>query len=654
MGKHWYNRHGTVSSSGTIRPNEPLPFTSVTGGVKAPVTTVHPYGVSARELALSQRVGGSTPSLSRAGTGRVGLVQSLALQEQQKRDQKVIEEIQVSTAAALTRHDEKKLKKLIKQSRNRYGDEEEEEVAVNAHGYPVTQAWNEPPKVSAALVKRVVDAFDMDALRRRCMMTTDALLESLPVQYGAKGSRHAFLDRGGSILTVAHCDCVKYVSEHFVVAKLPKETLVFSPQLDDRLGVYTILDLLPRLGIVADVLFAENEETGQSTAKDFKPAKEYNWIGEFDRHGENAVCYQYTGMETKARPYFKIENGSGSDISKMGDLGIMAINVGVAYNNEHSDRCFCTMPAYLRQIARFLAFHARYAEEKLPYVKFTTPSYFSRDYDGYRGSAQCGARVYSYHLGVSGYWEDGIFHPNVVQAGNAAPNFIHGASNLPAVYRPPVTPESAPAQAALGTMIEVGSAEWAARKRDLEGAAPVEAKASETPPKPLVDMTIRSVARENGKPASWDRYDIAALSEGICPRCGGNVDPNVKFEGCIITGTCSTCRCAFASANGLGSDKDITVWSPSVAKAVEAPAEPKPETPEPTEPSKVVESPITTVDGRTAKWSEDEIAALEAGFCPWCGARVLGEIDGDALVIPEKCTECGKSFDPQLEVPRIP
>ena len=47
--------------------------------------------------------------------------------------------------------------------------------------------------------------------------------------------------------------------------------MVHSGALDDRLGAYIILDLLPKLGINVDVLLTVGEEQGRSTANFFAP-----------------------------------------------------------------------------------------------------------------------------------------------------------------------------------------------------------------------------------------------------------------------------------------------------------------------------------------------------------------------------------------------
>ena len=169
---------------------------------------------------------------------------------------------------------------------------------------------------------------------------------------GRRDEQYAFKDNGSNILAVAHCDFQPTVN-HFAVAKLTGETLIFCPRLDDRLGVYTVLDFLPALGVNVDVLLTDKEEVGQSTAEYFKTDKKYSWVVEFDRRGVDAVVYDYDGMLPLVRPYFNVGNGTFSDISVL-DIGVQAFNVGVGYYGEHTSRCHMVVEDYIDQIEAFV------------------------------------------------------------------------------------------------------------------------------------------------------------------------------------------------------------------------------------------------------------------------------------------------------------
>lgn len=171
------------------------------------------------------------------------------------------------------------------------------------------------------------------------------------------------------ILAVAHLDYVVSL-DHFYHLKLGKENVVFNGSLDDRLGVFTLLYLLPQLGIEYDLLLTEGEERGRSTAYYFKPTKDYNWVFSFDRRGQDVVLYQYEAKPivkalTSAR--FTIGHGTFSDIVEFDDLGVSCFNVGTGYYSEHSNRHYAVMEELEAQINKFKTFYDKYQDTKFPY-----------------------------------------------------------------------------------------------------------------------------------------------------------------------------------------------------------------------------------------------------------------------------------------------
>lgn len=183
----------------------------------------------------------------------------------------------------------------------------------------------------------------------------------IPTLFNATGGNHndeyAFKDNGSKILAVAHCDVSRIIEKqrHFSVAKLTTDTLIYSTYLDDRLGVYTILEVLPRLGINVDVLLTTDEEIAKSTATLFTPKKEYNWMVEFDRRGDDAVTYQYD-WEDIIGDYFQVGTGTFSDLNDLDHVGVCGVNVGVGYQDEHSPFCYMSVAEYRHQLARFVSF----------------------------------------------------------------------------------------------------------------------------------------------------------------------------------------------------------------------------------------------------------------------------------------------------------
>jgi len=87
---------------------------------------------------------------------------------------------------------------------------------------------------------------------------------------------------------------------------------------------------------------------------------------EFDRRGADAVTYEYD-WEHIVGKHFETGFGSFSDISSLGHLGCMAVNIGVGYYDEHSPRAFVVLEQYLSQLAKFVRFHREYKDRHFPY-----------------------------------------------------------------------------------------------------------------------------------------------------------------------------------------------------------------------------------------------------------------------------------------------
>lgn len=184
-----------------------------------------------------------------------------------------------------------------------------------------------------------------------------------------------YRDNNADILAVCHADIVTPLQDCKVVA-YDEDCLdyVFSPYLDDYLGIFTLLHYLPKYFpyINYDILITNFEEIGQSTMQDFVNdcSKDYNWIVQFDRRGEDVVTYQYSHKKfNKAlNKHFKVGHGSCSDISKAEALETMAFNVGIGYHKEHQINCYANLNEYVRQINRFVNFYNEYCDRNFPFA----------------------------------------------------------------------------------------------------------------------------------------------------------------------------------------------------------------------------------------------------------------------------------------------
>jgi hypothetical protein len=208
-------------------------------------------------------------------------------------------------------------------------------------------------------IERVRAAFDPDALVRICALEDFGDYAPRTVLPG-RGRYFHHRDNGSDLLAVAHLDSVQR-DRGCAVVDTAGGKLALSGVLDDRLGAYVILDLLPRLGVVADWLLTTDEESGDSTAAEFDTDKRYHWMFQFDRGGTDVVMYDYETEELVRlveSAGAKVGLGSFSDICFLDHLGCAGFNWGVGYRDYHSPRAHAWLEDTFTMVARFLRFHA--------------------------------------------------------------------------------------------------------------------------------------------------------------------------------------------------------------------------------------------------------------------------------------------------------
>jgi len=205
---------------------------------------------------------------------------------------------------------------------------------------------------------------DICQLERRCEQSIEEILSEVIDSSNAIVTEHpgylAHIDRGADVLMVAHMD---WVDVPYRFNRDAAKTRIRCPRLDDRLGVYTILDFLPSIGIEADVLLTDDEEIGKSTAKYFVPPREYKWVVEFDRRGEDVVTYDLDSadwLDAIRGAGFNVARGSFSDICYLDSLDCCMMNVAVGYHQEHQPTCYLEISEWKRQMVRFRRFWTRY------------------------------------------------------------------------------------------------------------------------------------------------------------------------------------------------------------------------------------------------------------------------------------------------------
>jgi hypothetical protein len=222
----------------------------------------------------------------------------------------------------------------------------------------------------------IASAFDADALARICTMPEEDFahaygLDTFLVAQTSPNNFYHFQDNGSGILAVAHLDTVGLPHQRQArFVETEDGPVVFSRALDDRLGAYVILELLPKLGLEFDVLLTVGEEMGQSTAAFFDPPRDYYWMIEFDRGGTDVVLYQYEDDETidlVLESGADVGDGIFSDISYLEHLECKGFNWGVGYRDYHGPRAHAFLADTFEMVSHFLNFHEQNADEYLPH-----------------------------------------------------------------------------------------------------------------------------------------------------------------------------------------------------------------------------------------------------------------------------------------------
>jgi hypothetical protein len=207
-----------------------------------------------------------------------------------------------------------------------------------------------------------------------------------------------FRDNSANVLAVAHLDTVVRGDRRAPrFAGTRNGPIVQSGALDDRLGAYAILHLLPRLGITCDWLFTVGEESGQSTAESFKSGKDYDWVIEFDRMGTDVVMYQYEDEDSREAVEASgavMGLGSFSDIAYLEHLEVKAFNWGIGYRGDyHSEKGYAYLNDTFSMVARYLRFQDQNAGIRMPHEAESWTSYRTDSSEDYYATCyQCGAK----------------------------------------------------------------------------------------------------------------------------------------------------------------------------------------------------------------------------------------------------------------------
>lgn len=190
-----------------------------------------------------------------------------------------------------------------------------------------------------------------------------------------------FIDNNSDILLIAHLDTVQKPKLH----KYGKHKISASG-LDDRLGALIAYQLSKILK--TDLLLTDLEESCQSTAQ-YHECKEYNWIAEFDRCGNDTVTYDLDCPEFRDAidGHFKSGIGSFSDICML-DTESCCVNIGIGYELAHNKNSYARLDITRSQVTSFLKFYTKHRDTKF-IQNFKEPKYDRYDYSGFAEWDEC-------------------------------------------------------------------------------------------------------------------------------------------------------------------------------------------------------------------------------------------------------------------------
>ncbi len=159
-----------------------------------------------------------------------------------------------------------------------------------------------------------------------------------------------FFDNGGKVLFVAHMDTILPPK----IMGYSKDT-IWATGLDDRLGCLLAYNLGHEYG--ADILLTDLEESFATTAADHI-CKDYNWIVEFDRRGNDVVTYNNDSPEflVALKEHWKIGIGVYSDICDL-KTPTCSFNLGIGYEFAHNEDSFVDLITLKQQLTAFKLFY---------------------------------------------------------------------------------------------------------------------------------------------------------------------------------------------------------------------------------------------------------------------------------------------------------
>ena len=255
-------------------------------------------------------------------------------------------------------------------------------------------------KKKSKLIKNINKSLNYERLLEVCRVADDDMFGWLAEQPEIKNEENVYIGtydgrvayiyvkRGAPILGVAHVDTVLDFKWAEMIMYPDGAKLIYSPSLDDRVGVWLLLELSRFMQF--DMVFTTDEEQGASTISDWQTNNEkaqYNWAFQFDRGYDDIALYDFYYQEEFKRDVLQHTNsavdfGSYTCVSVLN--GFCGMNIGKVFEGAHTKDCRVKSTWIENAVLKFVKFYLKKRDEKYEY-----------QYDQYAWKSRAGINSYT-------------------------------------------------------------------------------------------------------------------------------------------------------------------------------------------------------------------------------------------------------------------
>jgi len=238
-------------------------------------------------------------------------------------------------------------------------------------------------KKQKKLIRKINKSLNYERLLEVCRVADDDMFDWLAQQpevaqekdvyVGSFNGRatYIYVKRGANILGVAHVDTVLDFKWADMITFPDGAKIIYSPSLDDRVGVWLLLELSHFMQF--DMVFTTDEEQGASTITDWQEnnsEKKYNWAFQFDRGYDDIALYDFY-YNREFREDVSMTTGSGVDFGSYTCVSSLnkfcGMNIGKVFEGAHTKDCRVKSTWIENAVLKFVKFYMKKRDEKYEY-----------------------------------------------------------------------------------------------------------------------------------------------------------------------------------------------------------------------------------------------------------------------------------------------